>query len=327
MIDLRRLAHPLVRAAREARRRLELGPIAHETVAVRPSAEAADDDGGFDGERALGLLRAQCEMGPRAPGTEGHRRTRAWMTEQLAPLVDGLVLQQWRQKVSRGPGAGQVFEMTNLLAIIHGAAGAVDEAPDVMLSAHWDTRPVADQDPDPARRTLPVPGANDGASGVAVVLEAARALRARRPPRPVVLALWDGEDLGEYYYGSRAYAAALRRGTVPWRPRRGVLLDMVGKRNLRCTKEMHSIRLAPRLWEQVLASAEALGLGAHFGGRQQAITDDHVFLNRAGIPTVLLIDYAYPQWHTTADTVDQCDARSLQVAGDVVLHLIHTSPP
>lgn len=326
MIDLRRLVHPLVRAAREVRRRLELGPIRHETVAVRPSA-GTTGDGGFDGERAFGLLRAQCEMGPRAPGTDGHRRTREWMIGQLAPLVDGLVLQRWRQKVARGPGAGQVFEMTNLLAIVHGTAGDADEAPDVMLSAHWDTRPVADQDPDPARRTLPVPGANDGASGVAVVLEAARALRARRPPRPVALALWDGEDLGEYYYGSRAYAAALRRGPVPWRPRRGVLLDMVGKRGLRCTTEMHSVRLAPGLWEQVLGCADALGLGAHFGGRRRAITDDHVFLNGAGIPTVLLIDYEYPQWHTTADTVDQCDARSLQVAGDVVLHLIHNAPP
>jgi glutaminyl-peptide cyclotransferase len=324
VINLRRLAHPLVRAARTVRRRFEQGPISYETIGVLAGAEP-EGDGGFDAERAFGLLRAQCEMGPRAPGTEGHRRTRTWLVEQLAPCVDGLVLQRWRQKVGRGPGAGQTFEMTNLLAIIHGAAGA-DGAPDVMLSAHWDTRPVADRDPDPARRTLPVPGANDGASGVAVILEAARALRARRPPRAVALALWDGEDLGEYYYGSRAYASACARGTVPWRPRRGILLDMVGKRDLRCTTELHSIRQAPALWEQVHACADGLGLGAHFGGPPRAITDDHVFLSRAGIPTVLLIDYAYPQWHTTADTTDQCDARSLGVAGQVVLRFIHDSP-
>jgi glutaminyl-peptide cyclotransferase len=324
LINLRKLAHPLVRAARSVRRRFEQGPISYETVEVRAAAAPAGD-GGFDAERAFGLLRAQCDMGPRAPGTEGHRRTQAWLVEQLAPCVDGLVLQRWRQKVGRGPGAGRTFEMTNLLAIVHGAAEA-GEAPDIMLSAHWDTRPVADRDPDPARRALPVPGANDGASGVAVVLEAARALRARRPPRPVALALWDGEDLGEYYYGSRAYASAVARGTVPWRPRRGILLDMVGKRGLRCTTEMNSVRLAPDLWEQVHACADGLGLGAHFGGPPRAITDDHVFLSRAGIPTVLLIDYAYPQWHTTADTVDQCDARSLGVAGEVVLRFIHDSP-
>ena len=326
MIRLRRLAHPLVRAARAVRQRFERGPISYETIPIRSAPEPAGD-GGFEGERAFGLLCAQCEIGPRAPGTETHARTLAWLVDELAPHVDGLMLQRWRQKVGRGPGAGRTFEMTNLLALVHGAAGDPDEAPDVMLSAHWDTRPVADQDPDPTRRHLPVPGANDGASGVAVVLEAARALRTRRPPRPVVLALWDGEDLGEYYYGSRAYGAACARGPVPWTPRRGIVLDMVGKRGLRCTTELNSVRMAPDLWEQVHGCADALGLGGHFRGRENAITDDHVFLNRAGIPTVLLIDYAYPQWHTTADTPDRCDARSLQVAGDVVLHFIHTVAP
>lgn len=323
--QLRKLAHPLVDAARDVRRRLQRGPIVHEAIAVTEAEPAGD--GGFDEERAFGLLRAQCEMGARAPGTEGHARTRDWLVDQFAPLVDGLVLQRWTQKIARGPGAGQTFAMTNLLALVHGSAGSADEAPDVMLSAHWDTRPVADRDPDPARRALPVPGANDGASGVAVVLEAARALRARRPPRPVVLALWDGEDLGEYYYGSRAYTDALARGTAPWRPRRGILLDMVGKRGLRCSTELHSERLAPGLWRQVHAAADALGLGAHFGGRRFSITDDHVFLNRAGIPTVLLIDYEYPPWHTTADTVDQCDARALEVVGDVVLHFVRAGAP
>lgn len=323
---LRKLAHPLVDAARDVRRRLQRGPISHETIALRAGAEPAGD-GAFDGARAFELLRAQCDMGARAPGTEGHARTREWMAEQLAAYVDGLVLQRWRQKIARGPGAGRTFEMTNLLAIVHGAGGTESEAPDVMLSAHWDTRPVADRDPDPARRALPVPGANDGASGVAVVLEAARALRAQRPPRPVVLALWDGEDLGEYYYGSRAYTDALAAGTAPWKPRRGILLDMVGKRGLRCSTEAHSERLAPALWAQVHAAADALGVGAHFGGRRFAITDDHVFLNRAGIPTVLLIDYEYPQWHTTMDTVDQCDAGALQTVGDVALHFIRTGAP
>lgn len=321
MIDLRRLAHPLVRAAREARWRYEAGPIAHETLPAG-SEGAIEGDGRFDGARAFALLRAQCDLGPRAPGTDAHRQARDWLIARLRPHVDGLVLQTWRQKVRRGPGAGRTFAMTNLLALVHGRGGA-DEAPDLMLSAHWDTRPVADQDPDPARRGEPVPGANDGASGVAVVLEIARALRAHRPPHPVVLALWDGEDLGEYYYGSRAWASALARGSVAWRPRRGILLDMVGKRGLRCTTELNSQRLAPELWQQVNATAGEMGLGAHFGGRPLAITDDHVFLARAGIPTILLIDYDYPQWHTTADTVERCDTQSLQVIGDVVLRVVH----
>jgi glutaminyl-peptide cyclotransferase len=319
VIDLRRYARPLVRAAREVRRSWERGRVVHETLAAG-ARHAPAGDGAFDGGRAFGLLRAQCEMGPRAPGTDGHARTRDWLVDQLRPHVDGLVLQRWNQRVSQGPGAGRTFAMTNLLARIDGADEAAE--PDLMLSAHWDTRPVADQDPDPARRALPVPGANDGASGVAVVLEAARALRARRPPRPVVLALWDGEDLGEYYYGSRAYAAAFRRGAVAWRPRRGILLDMVGKRGLRCNTEGNSLRQAPELWRGLHACADEMGLGGHFGGRALTVMDDHVFLSAAGIPTVLLIDYDYPQWHTTMDTVEQCDARSLQAVGDVVTRFV-----
>lgn len=319
MIDLRKYALPLVRAARQARRRWERGRILHETIDLR-GAEAPAGDGAFHGGRAFDLLRAQCDMGSRAPGTEGHRRARDWLIDQLRPHVDALVLQRWEQTVGRGPGAGRRFAMTNLLALVHGRDGA--GAPDLMLSAHWDTRPVADRDPDPARRALPVPGANDGASGTAVVLEAARALRAERPRRSVALALWDGEDLGEYYYGSHAYEAAVRRGTVPWLPRRGILLDMVGKRGLRCSTERNSMRLAPDLWNRLHACADGMGLGAHFGGRAYAINDDHVFLSRAGIPTVLLIDYDYPQWHTTADTVDRCDAGALQVVGDVVLRFV-----
>lgn len=325
MIDLRRYARPLVHAARQARRRWERGRIVHERIDLAADARTPAGDGAFDGARAFGLLRAQCGLGSRAPGTEGHRRGLEWLIDQLRPHVDALVLQRWEQRVGRGPGAGQRFAMSNVLALIHGADGA--DAPDLMLSAHWDTRPVADSDPDPARRGLPVPGANDGASGTAVVLEAARALRARRPPRAVALALWDGEDLGEYYYGSHAYEAAFRRGTVPWRPRRGILMDMVGKRGLRCSTERNSMRLAPELWRDLHARADALGLAGHFGGRAYAVNDDHVFLSRAGIPTVLLIDYDYPQWHTTMDTVDRCDAASLQVVGDVVLAFVREGAP
>jgi Zn-dependent M28 family amino/carboxypeptidase len=141
----------------------------------------------------------------------------------------------------------------------------------------------------------------------------------------VVLGFWDGEDMGEYYYGSHAYARALARGEAPWRARRGIVLDMVGKRGLRCNTELNSLRQAPELWRQLHACADELGLGAHFGGPRRTITDDHVFLSRAGIPSVLLIDYAYPQWHTTADTVDQCDPQSLKIAGDLVLRFVRSA--
>lgn len=315
---LRRLAAPLRRAALALRRRRDRGTIVVERFRF-PPAPPPPGDGTFDGERAFALLAAQCALGPRVPGTEAHRRTADWLAAHLAATADEVWTMRWDQRISAGPGRGTTVPLTNFLALVRGAR---DGSPDVMLSAHWDTRPVADQDPDPARRGDPVPGANDGASGVAVVLEAARALRARRPARTVALALWDGEDLGEYYYGSHAYAAAARtRHGLPFRARRGILLDMVGKRDLRCTTERNSMAFAPALWRRVHAAADALGHGAHFGGPERAITDDHVFLTRAGTPTVLLIDYTDPRWHTTHDTVAHCEPRSLQVVGDVVLHV------
>ncbi|MDB4947681.1 MAG: peptidase [Gemmatimonadetes bacterium] len=332
----RRAADAWVRAlirARQPRTRMEPAPASDRppTSFVPASADApAEDADAFDGARAFALLRAQCELGPRSPGSVGHARAKEALLAELARWTDETAVQAWRQKVPRGAGAGQAYEMANLFGRIDpdGAPAREGAAPELMICAHWDTRPVADSDPDPARRHLPVPGANDGASGVAVLLELARALHARRPPRSVGFCLFDGEDLGDYYYGSRIFArAAGMPGFARWRPRAAVLLDMVGGRNLRCTAEINSIVHAPSLWNRVHASAAALGLDARFHGPAMRITDDHVFLNRAGIPSIVLIDYAYPHWHTLADTVESCDAESLQTVGDVVLHFVRALPP
>lgn len=314
--NLRALASRGLGAFREARIRWQQPRSAPITTVWTRGAEAVHAGApDFDGERAFDLLRAQCELGPRFPGSAAHAAMPAWLDERLRPWCDEIAVQRWSQRVARGPGAGRTFAMTNLFARIGG------DGPAIMLSAHWDTRPVADRDPDPAKRALPIDGANDGASGVAVLLELARALRARPAPRPVILAFWDGEDFGEYYYGSRLFA---RHAASPdarrWRAESGIVLDMVGKKGLRCVSELHSMREAPGVWAAVHESAVALGLEASFGGGPYAIRDDHSFLNGAGIPTVLFIDYAYPEWHTTLDTVDRCSADSLQTVGSVVLH-------
>lgn len=326
---LRQLKTRAAAAFRAARLRMQQpseAPV--ETVAAGGPASpaAAEGEARFSGERAFALLEAQCGFGPRVPGSEGHARTREWIVEHLGRWTDEVAVQRWTQKVARGAGAGRAYPMANLFGIIRGRdeldVPAEELRPDLMLAAHWDTRPLADADPDPANRALPVPGASDGASGVAVLLEAARVLHASRPARTVLLAFLDGEDLGEYYYGSRLFGRmAARAGFARWRARRGVVVDMVGGRGVRCTTEIHSLRQAAPVWNEVRAAAEALGLGERFSGPARYVTDDHVFLSRAGIPSIVLIDYRYPFWHTVADTPDKCEPESLRIVGDVVVRL------
>lgn len=259
-------------------------------------------------------------MGPRIPGREGHQRTGDWIAGELGRWVDRVAEQRWRQPISRGVGTGSRLPMRNLFGYLQGSAVRdVTEPPELMLCAHWDTRPVADRDPDPTRRAEPVPGANDGASGVAVLLELARVLAARRPARSVVFAFFDGEDLGEHFYGSRAFARVCgRRSSRMWRPQRAIVVDMVARRGIRLATEAHSVRQAPALWNEVHKVAEALDLGRFLHGPERAIGDDHRILNQAGIPAILLIDPADPAWHTTADTIEECAPASLAVVGRVL---------
>lgn len=316
---LARVRGRTARALRSARLRMgqpSRAPIRthFHRAATLPATGGAE----FDASRAWDALVRQCAFGSRAAGADGREIVEAWLLEQLSTVADEVGVQRWEQRIYRGPGAGRRIPMSNLFARIEGT----EPGPPLMFATHWDTRPVADQDPDPSKRHLPVPGANDGASGVAILSETARALAASRPRRAVILACFDGEDLGEYYYGSTLFGRWVRRSQARrWRPGDAVVIDMVGKANLRCVTESHSTRLAPELWARVMAAGESAGLGRHFGGIVRAIHDDHIALNRAGIPAVLLIDYTYPQWHTTHDTVEQCSAESLKVVGDVLLRL------
>jgi glutaminyl-peptide cyclotransferase len=244
---------------------------------------------------------------------------RDFLLEQLGAVTDEVWRQSWDQRVSRGPGAGATFTLTNVLGLIAGRSTPSGSPASVMVSAHWDSRPVADRDPRPERRSLPVPGANDGASGVAVLLELARVLKNERPAATVALGFWDGEDFGEYYYGSRMFGRWLHRREMDrWRARTGVVVDMVGGRGLRCVTEAHSMELAPAAWIGLHAAAAELGVGDRFGGTRMRINDDHLYLSRGGIPTALLIGYDYPEWHTTDDLPDRCDPEALGTVARVL---------
>lgn len=283
--------------------------------------------GDFDPERAWAILLAQCGRGPRSPGSEAHRWTRRLILEQLGAHADEVVGQRWRQRIRRGAGAGETVRLTNLVGVFRGGTETGGRRAAVLLGTHWDTRPVADLDPVESRRREPAPGASDGASGVAVLLELARVLRAERPPATVALAFWDGEDLGEHCYGSRVFADAVRRRSGGrWRPDSAVVIDMVGGRELRCSTETGSRDGAPEVWAGLHASAAELDLGRHFHGPAVRVTDDHVALARIGIPSVLLIDWSYRHRHTTADTPEQCGPDSLAAVGRVLHRYLRKQP-
>jgi glutaminyl-peptide cyclotransferase len=275
----------------------------------------------FQSARAFDLLRKQTSFGPRNPGSSGHRDCLQFLVASLKSSADNVRTQEF---VHDGYD-GEKFRLTNVIASFKPEATSR-----ILLCAHWDTRPRAERDENPARRGDPILGANDGASGVAVLLEIAALLKIAPPPVGVDIVLFDGEDYGRegdidrYLLGSRHFA---KTNPASYRPQFGILLDMVGDANLELPKEMNSIRYAPDVVNTVWNTAGRLGITQFTDQAGDEILDDHIPLNEAGIPTIDIIDFAYPDashryWHTQNDTPDHCSAESLGAVGTVVTHVI-----
>lgn len=286
---------------------------------TRPTAEPA-----FDKERAWKDLEAQLIFGYRVPGTKPHLATRDWLVEQLTPLAAKVTLQPFSHKL----GGNQVA-MWNIIADFPGTGAEPREQ--VVLAAHWDTRPTADQDPDPAMQKQPIAGANDGASGVAILLEIARQLKAHPVARDIQIVLFDGEDYGpnvdNMLLGSAYYAKHLPAKKPSW----GILLDMVGDTDLDIYREPNSEQMAKAVNDRVFIAAKALGYlrtqdqpGFVDEKYMYPITDDHIAINKAGVPMADLIDFDYPYWHTTQDVREHCSAASLEMVGKTVLLAVNS---
>jgi peptidase M28-like protein len=272
----------------------------------------------FDGDRALEYVRAQVAFGPRVPNTTGHRRTGDWILEQLRRTADSVEVEAWTQVTRKG----DTLRLRNFLARFRPAA-----TERVLLVAHWDTRPKADKSANLGQQDLPVPGANDGASGVAVLLGVADALKATPPAVGVDLLFVDGEDYGTDFNDSTetligAWRFASRR-PAGYQPLYAVVFDMVGDRDLEIFQEAYSVQGAPEVVERVWRTAEDIGHGRVFRRDvRHTLTDDHIPLQRVGIRAIDVIDFDYPHWHTTDDTVDKVSARSLQIVGEVAVALV-----
>jgi glutaminyl-peptide cyclotransferase len=275
----------------------------------------------FDGASALDLVRTQVDFGPRVPGAAGHARQLEWMLAYLDTLAPVLVADSFRVVTT----SGDSLDLVNVMARF-----APQETRRILLLAHWDTRPSSDQASDPALREVPVPGANDGASGTAVLLELAGLLSRQAPPLGVDLLLVDGEDYGptvdDMLLGARHYAASLEEDD---RPVYGLLLDMVGDADASFPVEAISAQRANVVVRKVWRAAERLGYRDYFPtavGRE--LTDDHVPLIEAGLPTANVIDFTYGPnnryWHTPDDTPDRLSASTLGMVGEVVAELIYS---
>lgn len=292
----------------------------------------------FQQVRAFADLEKQCDFGARIPGSQAHSQCLAWLKTQFPGAS-----QVFNQDFSSETPFGGPYDFTNVLALY----GADKPGVPFLICSHWDSRPKADRDPVLANRSQPVLGANDGASGVAVILELARLLQASPPPHPVLLVLLDAEDSGKDTSSFNAYSgfcigsdylAKHWPASVP-KPAEGVLLDMVGRNdapNPRITNppygavpylylpiEGNSIDYNPTLVDALWTIAEQRGHLAYkrtVGGR---ITDDHLPLNAAGIKVIDIIQFPPPEWHTIDDTPAYCSPAALEQTGDTLVRYLY----
>ena len=253
----------------------------------------------FDGARAYRAVETQVAFGPRVPESDGHAKIREWMRKELIEAG-------WQVEEQKSEALGHPIQ--NIVA------KRTDEPPQIVIGAHYDSRMFADHDPDPSQRTNYVPGANDGASGVAVLLELARTLPQDTPP--IWLTFFDAEDNGDiegwdWILGSSEF---VRNNT--FQPRAVIVVDMVGDADLNIYKERNS---NPALTDEIWETAKKLGYENKFIPQYKySMLDDHTPFLQAGMPAIDIIDFDYPYWHTTQDTPDKVSAESLQVVGETL---------
>ena len=254
----------------------------------------------FNPQRALELLVFQTSAGPRTVGSEAHKVISEWIASELN-------LNHWHVEIQEG-----TYNEKPIRNII----GKLNDGEElIIIGAHYDSRLFADKDPDPAKRTTSVPGANDGASGVAVLLELAKVMP-RNINKEIWLVFFDAEDNGsitgwDWIMGSRYFVDQLQRV-----PSAVIIIDMIGDKDLNIHPEGNS---NPKLTQQIWDTAQQLGYSQFFPEEKYQILDDHIPFLQKGFSAIDIIDFDYPYWHTAEDTVDKVSGESLQIVGEVLL--------
>lgn len=288
----------------------------------------------FNSDSAYAFVAAQTTFGPRVPGSEAHKSCQRFIISTLQRAGADSI---WTQQASVTAYDGKALPMVNILARFN-----TQSPRRILLLAHYDTRPWADNEKDESRKNTPVDGANDGASGVGVMLEIARVIGGAAPGVGVDMLFTDVEDYGtdsgsgqedSWCLGTQYWARNLPYGSDD-RPVYGILLDMVGGRGARFHREYTSSRLAPGVMDRVWGVAAVSPYASFFPNEYgTGVTDDHLYVNSAGIPCIDIIECANsqtggfpPTWHTLDDTIENIDPATLKAVGEVLLDVVYSEP-
>lgn len=286
----------------------------------------------FNADSAYNYVAKQLDFGPRVPGSDAHAQCAEWFIDFFNEKADTVYVQNFRARLYNGKG----IDGKNIIASFNPQARKR-----ILLAAHWDSRPFADHDPDRTKWNTPIDGANDGASGVGILMEVARILKDNPINTGIDIILFDLEDYGAPQYLNLMTNNDWALGSQYWsknphifnyRAYFGILLDMVGAPNPRFPKEYYSQQLAPSLSNEIWRMARDLGYDQYFINEiGHPINDDHIYVNmNANIPMIDLIHLEdkedtsfYPYWHTLKDNIEQIDPKTLGMVGDVVLNVIY----
>lgn len=281
----------------------------------------------FNADSAYQFVADQLAFGPRVPESEAHKKCGNYLETTLKKYTPYVIRQQFQTRLADK----RIVRGSNFIASFK-----PESKKRILLCAHWDARPFADKEKDPSKHNTPIDGANDGASGVGILLEIARQLNLQETEMGIDIIFFDLEDSGTYgsndswALGSKYWS---KNPHVPnYRARFGILLDMVGVANPYFTHEAVSRQYAPDILRKIWAAAKSLGYGTYFVDEKTGgIYDDHVPINQnMGIPTIDIIHYDsetssgfFPHWHTLGDNLESIDKNTLKIVGQTVLAVIY----
>ncbi len=282
----------------------------------------------FDAGNAYDQVKAQVDFGPRNPGSKGHDETLQYLQNELKKYADEVQLQSFTYTGYNE----EKLVLTNIIGKFNPSAKRR-----IILCAHWDTRPRAEKDKDPAKRNLPILGANDSGSGVGVLLELARLLKNQKVNYGIDIVFFDGEDYGKeddlnnFCLGSKYFSANYNQ---PVYSAFSILLDLVGDKEANFSEEGNSLKYAPEVVNMVWGIASQVNASMFTPVEGESIYDDHIPMNQAGLKTIDIIDAELVgadtpvkrrnYWHTQNDTMENIGKNTLQQVGDVLTHLVYS---